>query len=274
MFLIVAKTRCLETLKNLELWYLRSGNGLNPLSWTWDASRFCCRDKYKCGGLTDADSVCASSIHKLANIGIDDDFTDKDGINKGECLKAFNAFRKVCMKNVSYNEIRGKTQGDRWPEIDTVDLNSFMGRLRCRTGFDAFDLPTEAEWEYAARAGSKASLTNGQDIMSEGKDDNLAEVARYAGNRGLDTHAEVGSYKPNRWGIYDVQGNVFEWCLDRYGRENGGAQIDPKGPKKGDLRVLRSGAWLFAANTCRLASRIGKNKSKSDGTMGFRVACR
>ncbi len=178
------------------------------------------------------------------------------------------------VENVSYDDIRGGVLGDAWPVADTVDGDSFMGRLRARTGLDALDLPTEAEWEYAARAGVTTSLTSGKDIHGVRVDDGLAEVGRYGGNRGTETHAEVGSYKPNAWGIYDVQGNVFEWCLDRYGGVIGTAETDPKGPEAGDLRVQRSGAWMFTANSCRLANRVGKNKSKSNGTMGLRVACR
>ena len=178
------------------------------------------------------------------------------------------------VENVSYDDIRGSDLGDAWPVADTVDGDSFMGRLRARTGLDALDLPTEAEWEYAARAGVTTSLTSGRDIHGVRVDDGLAEVGRYGGNRGTETHAEVGSYKPNAWGIYDVQGNVFEWCLDRYGGVSGTAETDPRGPEVGDLRVQRSGAWMFTANSCRLANRVGKNKSKSNGTMGLRVCCR
>ena len=178
------------------------------------------------------------------------------------------------VENVSYDDIRGGVLGDAWPVADTVDGDSFMGRLRARTGLDALDLPTEAEWEYAARAGVRTSLTSGKDMHGVRVDDGLAEVGRYGGNRGTETHAEVGSYKPNAWGIYDVQGNVFEWCLDRYGGVSGTAETDPRGPEAGDLRVQRSGAWMFTANSCRLANRVGKGKSKSNGTMGLRVACR
>lgn len=178
------------------------------------------------------------------------------------------------VENVSYDDIRGGAAGDRWPAADTVDPGSFMGRLRERTGVDGFDLPTEAEWEYAARAGSKASLTTGEDIASTRIDGRLGAVGRYSGNRGSETHAEVGSYRPNAWGVYDVQGNVFEWCLDRYGGAAGTAATDPRGPETGDLRVQRSGAWLFSPNSCRLANRVGKAKGKTNGTMGLRVCCR
>ena len=178
------------------------------------------------------------------------------------------------VESVSYDDIRGGDCGARWPESDTVDPDSFVGRLRARTGIDAFDLPTEAEWEYAARAGSGTSLTTGEDMASTQSDPGLGEVGRYAGNRGGETHAEVGSYKPNAWGVYDVQGNVFEWCLDRHGGVRAEAATDPVGAEKGDLRVLRSGAWLFMASSCRLANRVGKNSHKADATIGLRLACR
>ena len=178
------------------------------------------------------------------------------------------------VESVSYDDIRGRDCGARWPEADSADPGSFIGRLRARTGVDAFDLPTEAEWEFAARAGSEASLTTGGDITSTRTDPALDEVGRYMGNKGSETHAEVGSYKPNAWGVYDVQGNVFEWCLDRHGGVRGEAATDPVGAEKGDLRVLRSGAWLFMASSCRLANRVGKGSGKADATIGLRLACR
>ena len=175
------------------------------------------------------------------------------------------------VEGVSYAAARGADRGAHWPASDAVDAESFVGRLRERTGLDALDLPTEAEWEYAARAGSEGPTTDGALVSLEAR---LVALGRYDGNRGGETHADVGSYRPNARGLYDVQGNVFEWCLDRYDGAKKGDATDPVGPAKGYLRVLRGGAWLFAAESCRLASRIGKHVGYSDGTTGLRLACR
>ena len=179
------------------------------------------------------------------------------------------------VEKVSYDEIRGRTYGAAWPKADTVDPDSFLGRLRARTGLETLDLPTEAEWEYAARAGVSASFSDGTQILDFSADPHLSELGRYAANRGDETHAPVGSYRPNAWGLYDVHGNVFEWCLDRSGgNETTDPATDPAGPKSGRQRTLKGGAWLYTANRCRFANHVFRVGKYTDSTIGLRIVCR
>ncbi len=160
---------------------------------------------------------------------------------------------------VSYNDIRGKKKGAGWPSRGhEVDDGSFLGKVRTKTGL-AFDLPTEAQWEYACRAGTTTALNSGKNLTNEDKCPNMAEVGRYGGRHsdgkgGYDKHTKVGSYKPNAWGLYDMHGNVDEWCLDWHGRHPTSAVTDPPGADSGSNRVLRSGDWYSGAQDCRSAS--------------------
>ena len=156
-------------------------------------------------------------------------------------------FRPV--ESVSYNTLRGDTLGAKWPEHQQVDATSFFGKIRSRTGI-TFDLPTEAQWEYACRAGTDSSLNSGKDISATGSCVEMAEVGRYYQNRsdgrgGYSQHTEVGLYKPNAWGLYDMHGNVAEWCLDWW-QDNLSTTsvIDPVGRSSGNYRVMRGGSWF------------------------------
>ncbi len=180
------------------------------------------------------------------------------------------------VERVSYVDIRGAREGANWPGTNSVDAASFMGRLRERTG-KAFDLPTEAQWEYACRAGTETALNTGKNLTDKETCPNMAEAGRYKGNSGDgaqngDTKvgtAEVGSYLPNAWGLYDLHGNVWEWCLDWRGNYRG-AEGDPKGAVSGSNRVRRGGGWRSRAGNCRTAGRNGDAPSFSGDALGFR----
>jgi formylglycine-generating enzyme required for sulfatase activity len=137
-----------------------------------------------------------------------------------------------------------------------------------------YRLPTEAEWEYACRAGSTTKYSFG-DAGSL-----LVKYAWYQDNSGYtdkapsrtETHG-VGEKEPNAWGLYDMHGNVFEWCQDWYGNYASGAVSDPTGPASGSDRVLRGGAWTSQAWTCRSAyRRTFDPNDRSISRLGFRVA--
>lgn len=186
------------------------------------------------------------------------------------------------VENVSYDTIRGTggTAGAGWPAYGhAVDSGSFLGKLRAKTG-KTFDLPTEAQWEYACRAGTTTALNTGKNLTSEEQDSAANEAGRYKYNQNdskggySSNHTKVGSYLPNAWGLYDMHGNVWEWCLDWWKEDLGSSAVtDPKGPNSGSYRVGRGGSWCDIARLCRSANRysINPSSSYSNDCFGFRV---
>ena len=179
--------------------------------------------------------------------------------------------------HVSYSMIRGGEDGTQWPTHNLVDAASFFGKLRAKTSLTA-DLPTEAQWEYACRAGTRTALNSGKDLTGEDQCPNMTEVGRYFWNMGdgkggySDRNTKGGMYLPNAWGLYDMHGNVWEWCLDGYQENLGQDEVtDPKGAATAQRRVLRGGGYFYSASYCRAACR---NYDDPDGmyhNCGFRA---
>jgi formylglycine-generating enzyme required for sulfatase activity len=145
------------------------------------------------------------------------------------------------------------------------DATEFCKKLSEKTR-QAVRLPTEAEWEYVCRAGTETIFCFGN------ADSALGDYAWYKENSGSATHP-VGQKKPNAWGLYDMHGNVWEWCADWYGDYPKAAVTDPQGPASGPFRVLRGGSWYFSADYCRAARRFNYNPDHLDfNYCGFRVA--
>ena len=162
-------------------------------------------------------------------------------------------------------------EGEERP-VETVswdDCKKFIRKLnrklRSQLHGKSFRLPTEAEWEFAARGGNKSC-----GYQYSGSDD-LDEVACYSDNSDDET-CDVASFEPNELGFYDMSGNVWEWCLDWYGSYNRSAQTDPKGPESGFYRVIRGGSWYYNVWNCRLSYRVSHSPGYSDFNLGLRLA--
>ncbi len=140
----------------------------------------------------------------------------------------------------------------------------FIQKLNSLTG-KTFRLPTEAEWEYAARGGNKS-----RGYQYSGSN-NLFDVAWHTDNSGSKTHP-VKTKQPNELGIYDMSGNVWEWCQDWYGSYSSSSQTNPTGASSGYIRVYRGGSWGDNARFCRVAVRGGAAPSYCDDDLGLRLA--
>ncbi len=181
------------------------------------------------------------------------------------------------VEKINYGILRGESKGAGWPSSNEVDEDSFLGKLRTKTGRD-FDLPTEAQWEYACRAGTTTALNTGKNLTWPSQDSAMDEAGRYLSNQkdgrgGYSEHTKVGSYQPNAWGLYDMHGNVRECCLDWYQKDLGNSAVtDPKGPATGTERSDRGGSFFFYAQHCRSATRNKLSPLGSSPFLGGRVA--
>ena len=207
------------------------------------------------------------------------------------------------VEQVPYGDIRGTadtaTHQYDWPWTAEVDGDSFMGRLRAKckskdangehaVAVEGFDLPTEFQWEYACRAGTTGaySTTMAYDNSAAGSKKAMAELGRCSDNttdkRGgeYQQHTTVGSYSSNAWGLYDMHGNVWEWCRDWYLDDVQTVKqfVDPKGPDKGSNqyvsggeRVKRGGGWYHAATAARSGQRASDAPNLSSDRLGFRL---
>lgn len=157
--------------------------------------------------------------------------------------------------------------------VDSVSFNDaqyFIKRLNRKTRM-TFRLPTEAEWEYACRAGTTTAFYFGNSLTSDMA--NFDGRYPYNGSKGVwrNKTTPVGSFKPNSFGLYDMHGNVWEWCRDWYGPYPSKPVIDPTGPESGEYRVLRGGCWFFDAKYVRSAYRDRGYPDKRVGLLGFRL---
>jgi formylglycine-generating enzyme required for sulfatase activity len=157
-----------------------------------------------------------------------------------------------------YNQARQPVVGVSWH--DAVAFATWAGGR----------LPTEAEWEYACRAGTTTATYAG-DLKHEEKDPVLDEITWYGVNSGGQLPA-VGQKRANAWGLYDMLGTVWEWCADWYGPYTAEDQTDPTGPASGRVRVLRGGSWDNQARFCRSAYRSGRRPGGRNRNLGFRLA--
>ncbi len=177
-------------------------------------------------------------------------------------------------RNSSYS-LRGNKFGQSsdqpMVEVSWHGARAFADWLSQKTG-QTYRLPTEAEWEYACRAGTTGPFHTGSCLSTS--------QANYDGNYPLSGCSKgqyrrktvpVASFAPNAWGLYDMHGNVWEWCQDRYGDYPSGSVTDPTGPSSGSLRVSRGGSWLSYALGCRSANRSSDSPGHTSFSLGFRL---
>jgi formylglycine-generating enzyme required for sulfatase activity len=194
-------------------------------------------------------------------------------------------YEKVMGTNPSWFSATGKGK-DKVAGMDTSrfpvemvswdDAQEFCRKLSARDS-RKYRLPTEAEWEYACRARTTTpfhfgNALNGDRANCDGNNPyGTATKGTY-----LERTCRVGSYRPNAFGLYDVHGNVWQWCQDWYGKEyyNESTNVDPQGPSSGDARVVRGGSWYYRAGHCRAAYRVRDAPSVRREFCGFRVASR
>jgi len=149
--------------------------------------------------------------------------------------------------------------------VSWTDCQSFVAKLNAKVSGQTFRLPTESEWEYACRADSTGTYCFGNDLRS------MAEYAWYDPNDKGTTHP-VGEKKANAWGLYDMHGNVREWCADWYGAYPAAVVVDPQGSSSGSYRVIRGGCWSDLADRCTAAARGHDKPSEMSSCVGLRLA--
>ncbi len=160
-------------------------------------------------------------------------------------------------------------------KVSWNDIQGFLARLNKQDSSNRYRLPTEAEWEYAARAGTKGTYHWGDDKGPIGQ---YAWYGYDSGNAGKRTHP-VAQLKPNSWGLYDMHGNVWEWVEDCYHKSYSGAPTDGsawtsscyRSPYNEQPRVLRGGSWNYLPNACRAAYRLSRSPDFRIDYLGFRV---
>ena len=196
-------------------------------------------------------------------------------ISKPFYLQTTEVTQGQWMRVMGNNPSYFRNCGDDCPveRVSWIEVQEFIRRLNEMEGTDKYRLPTEAEWEYACRAGNTTLFHTGNCIS--------IDQANYDGNHPMpgcpkgeyrETTIRVGSFEPNSWGLYDMHGNVWEWCQDWYGEYSKGHVIDPTGPLTSGTRVLRGGSWNLFARDLRSANRNGGDPDSSDNVVGFRVA--
>jgi formylglycine-generating enzyme required for sulfatase activity len=197
-------------------------------------------------------------------------------------------YQKVMGKNPSHFCKDGEGKDD-VKDLDTddfpvenvswQDVKKFSAKLSAlaaeKKAGRVYRLPTEAEWEYACRAGTTTPFHFGKSLSSKQANfDGDAPYGEAPKGPNLKRTCKVGSYRPNAWGLYDMHGNVEQFCEDWYQEDyHKDKKRDPKGPKKGESRVLRGGLWTSGAEYCRAARRTGVPLDSHVNRWGFRVAC-
>jgi formylglycine-generating enzyme required for sulfatase activity len=214
----------------------------------------------------------------------DDEILHKVTITKPFYMQTTQVTQRQWQALMEHNPSRFNTEGDDCPveRLSWDDAQEFIEKLNKRENTDKYRLPTEAEWEYSCRAGSKTKYCFGDDHNDEesmvgmifsklGVGSELEEYAWYKKNS-EDMTLPVAQKKPNDWGLYDMHGNVYEWCQDIYGDYSNNESIDPEGASEGDQYVLRGGSWDSDDDELRSADRRRDHPYTRKSRIGFRLA--
>ena len=202
-------------------------------------------------------------VHEVT---LSDYYIGKYEVTQGLWRKVMGTTLEEQRDKAGYSDFYG--EGDAYPMyyVSWNEAQEFCTKLSELTG-RKYALPTEAQWEYAARGGAKS-----QGYKYSGGND-IDEVAWYWGNSEEKySTSPVGLNKANELGIYDMSGNVWEWCSDWYGDYSSEAQINPVGPETGSYRVFRGGSWYYYARLCRVSDRDFTSPFYLYYDLGFRVA--
>ena len=212
--------------------------------------------------------VQAGSFTMGATSEMEDPFNDEKPIHR--VTLTYNYYiGKTAVTQALWRIVMGDNpsciKGDNHPveNVTWYDCREFISRLNSMTGRD-FRLPTEAEWEFAARGGNKSNH------YQYSGSDKLGDVAWYDENSGSKTHP-VATKLPNELRIYDMSGNVWEWCSDWYGKYSSSSQTNPTGPNSGSYRVYRGGSGVSNAGRCRSSLRNFYTPDFSDFNLGLRL---
>lgn len=231
-------------------------------------------------GHSERERLRLESIHRPFYIGVFEVTRSQYHLVTGKGSSVSGAVGKRPATVISWESIRGNRFEHDWPTKEGVDGSSFLGLLCMKTGLENFDIPTETQWEYACRAGSDTAFSDGSELRAKFRSNELANLGRYVHNpQGGDSSVAeaVGIFHPNDWGLYDMHGNVWEWCLDGWNAiGNGTAKTLGGGelPRASVVnRVVRGGSYASFAYECRSANKSYRKSSGSYDDVGFRVCC-
>ncbi len=216
--------------------------------------------------LIPAGTFLMGAARHFENADIDELPRHKVTITKPFYIGKYEVTQEQWVAIMGSNPSRFKGRRRPVENVSWNDVQKFIKKLNEKEKTTKYRLPTEAEWEYAARAGEPGSYCFG-DLVAD-----LPLYAWYYHNANAQTH-EVGLLKPNSWGLYDMHGNVWEWCQDWYSFDyySKSPEKDPQGPESGVLKVERGGGWDALPDACRSAYRHGFFPFKGNSALGFRL---
>ncbi len=204
-----------------------------------------------------------SSIELASHYGGDAEWYENEypqhlvTINKPFFMQTTEVTQGQWKRVMGNNPSSFRNNGDDYPveNVTWYDVQKFIEKLNSIEGTNKYRLPTEAEWEYACRAGTTTRFSWGNDPDCTKANYANSSYCRECKRINPGQTMKVGSFGANAWGLYDMHGNVWEWCHDRYGKYRPESVSDPKGSQSGSYRVMRGGSWYHCARTSRSANR-------------------